>query len=191
VILVSTGTNGKPFDRLLRAVAELKLNEELVLQHGPSNIRPAWATCVATTSFDEFSELVRRARVVITHAGAGSVLIALAHARRPLVIPRLARFREAVDDHQLDFARRLDAAGLVTVAYDPDTLGPMLEFAVNGRHEAASFSASMRPDHLAADLGRYLREVVGDEKGAPRSIDSADCASLLSVGLEVNVRRPG
>lgn len=168
MILVSTGTNGKPFDRLLRAVAELELDEELVLQHGPSSVRRAGATCLAATSFEEFSELVGRARVVIIHGGAGSVLVALANGKHPLVVPRLARYGEAVDDHQLDFARRLDAAGLVTVVPEPDALGSMLEHDPGARDERDCRPVSLCSGDLAAELGEYLHEVVRNGGRQPR-----------------------
>ena len=48
--------------------------------------------------------------------------VALAHGRRPIVVPRLHRHGEAVDDHQVHFARRLEAAGLATVVEDLDQL---------------------------------------------------------------------
>jgi UDP-N-acetylglucosamine transferase subunit ALG13 len=59
---------------------------------------------------------------VVCHAGIGSVAVALAHGRRPIIVPRLHRFGEAVDDHQVFFARRLEAAGLATVVEDLDRL---------------------------------------------------------------------
>ncbi len=39
-----------------------------------------------------------------------TILVALANGKRPLVVPRLARFREAVDDHQLEFGGSLTAS---------------------------------------------------------------------------------
>jgi UDP-N-acetylglucosamine transferase subunit ALG13 len=162
VILVSTGTNGKPFDRLLRAVSRLELDEELVLQLGPSSIRPAGARCFVSARFSEFSELITQARVVVTHGGVGSVLVALSSGKRPLVVPRLARYGEAVDDHQLDFARKLDAAGLVTLVAEPDSLGPMLERSKGRENRRDHLAASVQPNGLAADLGEYLRAVVAN-----------------------------
>ena len=67
-------------------------------------------------------ESVTRARVVVTHAGVGSVLVALGAGKRPVVVPRRGRFGEAVDDHQVDFARRFEQAGLVTLVEDADGL---------------------------------------------------------------------
>lgn len=126
MILVTTGTNGAPFDRLLRGVDGLDAREALVVQHGPSGVRPHGASCAAYLPFDVLVSCVRRARAVVTHAGAGSVVVALANGRRPFVVPRLARYGEAVDDHQVGFARRLADAGLVALVNEPERLPALL-----------------------------------------------------------------
>lgn len=119
MIFVTVGTNEAPFDRFLEAVAGLSTDEELVVQHGSSAIRPANAA--RTVDFLPFDDLVGEmtaARVVVTHAGIGSIMTALSCGKRPVVAARLVAYREAVDDHQLPVARRLEAAGLVTVVED-------------------------------------------------------------------------
>src|SRR5438132_12369901 len=97
VILVTTGTNGSPFDRLLTAVAALTVDDELVVQHGPSTLRAPHATNTAYLPYAELEELVRRARLVVTHAGVGSILLALMNGIRPIVVPRIRSCGEAVD----------------------------------------------------------------------------------------------
>lgn len=122
MIFVSVGTNEARFDRLLEAVATLDGPEQVVVQHGPSPVRPPGATCVDYLSFEEMTEHLRTARVSVLHAGVGSVLAALAQGVRPVVVCRQKRFGEAVDDHQLGFARRLHAEGLVELVEDLDGL---------------------------------------------------------------------
>jgi UDP-N-acetylglucosamine--N-acetylmuramyl-(pentapeptide) pyrophosphoryl-undecaprenol N-acetylglucosamine transferase len=122
MIFVSVGTNEARFDRLLRAVAGLGAGEELVVQHGPSPVRPTGATCVDFLSFEQMTEHLARARVAVLHAGVGSVLAALAAGTRPVVVPRLQRHGEAVDDHQVGFGRRLHEEGLVVLVEDPAQL---------------------------------------------------------------------
>jgi UDP-N-acetylglucosamine transferase subunit ALG13 len=121
VIFVSMGTSD-PFDRLLRAAEGLTGGEELVVQCGKSSFRPAGATCVDFLPFERVLELMRDARVVVTHAGVGSIMAARTVGKRPIVVPRLRRFGEAVDDHQVGLGRRLHAAGLVTLVEDADEL---------------------------------------------------------------------
>jgi beta-1,4-N-acetylglucosaminyltransferase len=121
VIFVTIGSY-EPFDRLLAAVGALLGDEPIIAQCGGSRVRPVRASCVEFMPFDDLVEHVRRARAVITHAGVGSVLTVLANGKRPIVVPRLKRFGEAVDDHQLAFARRLSVAGAVVLVEDPAQL---------------------------------------------------------------------
>lgn len=118
MIFVTTGTCD-PFDRLLDAVDRLDGTEEVVVQHGVSPVRPRRARCIDFLPYDELVSLVREARLVVTHAGVGSVLTALANGKQPIVVPRLAAKGDAIDDHQLEFARHLAAAGIVTLVEDP------------------------------------------------------------------------
>lgn len=120
MIVVTVGTNEAPFDRLLAAFDVDRPEEELLVQYGASSVRPRGATCVEFLSYDELVEAIRRARVVVMHAGVGSIMTALANGKRPLVVPRLRRFGEAVDDHQLSLGRRLHDGGLVTLVERPE-----------------------------------------------------------------------
>lgn len=156
MILVTTGTNGAPFDRLLRGVDGLGVAEALVVQHGPSGVRPRKATCAAYLPFDALVSYVRRARAVVTHAGAGSVLVALANGRRPFVVPRLAGYGEAVDDHQLGFARRLADAGLVVLVTEPERLPALL----SGPETEPAQAELPGAGPLVYELAAYLHTVV-------------------------------
>jgi UDP-N-acetylglucosamine transferase subunit ALG13 len=150
MIFVTTGTC-EPFDRLLSAVDAAALDEELVVQHGVSGVRPAGARCVDFLPFGELVELVRSARVVVTHAGVGSVLTTLMNGKRPIVVARLAEAGDAVDDHQLEFARRLAARGLVMLVEDISELPAAIR-------EAAHDIGRVAPDpRLIAELRRNLR----------------------------------
>jgi UDP-N-acetylglucosamine transferase subunit ALG13 len=150
MIFVSVGTNEARFDRLLRAVAELPGDEERLVQHGHSTAMAApGTTLVDFFGFDEMGDAIRRARVFVTHAGVGSVLVALANGKRAVVVPRRKAFAEAVDDHQLQLGRRFAAAGLVTLVEDPADLAAAIA--------AAEHDASVTPSAgtLAADLRDY------------------------------------
>lgn len=155
MIFVSVGTNEARFDRLLQAVAELPRTEEIVVQHGHST--PIGGNGLALAdflSFEQMNETMARARAVVTHAGVGSVLVALANGKRPVVVPRLKAFGEAVDDHQLQLGRRFAAAGLVTLVED---LGA-LEAALAAEQPAAAVAPSATA--LAADLTRFLEDAI-------------------------------
>ena len=163
MIFVTVGTNEARFDRLLHAVAGLELDEELLVQHGHSSpIHSPRAELVGFLPFDGMIETIRRARVVVTHAGVGSIMVALANRKRPIVVPRLKSFGEAVDDHQLQLGRRFASAGLVTLVEAPADLAEALE-----RPEEA---ATVLPtaSALAADLRSFVdRTIDGARMHAP------------------------
>jgi UDP-N-acetylglucosamine transferase subunit ALG13 len=153
MILVTVGTNEAPFDRLLSALdARAPDDEELLVQHGPSRVRPAGAECVEFLPYDELVDAIRRARVVVTHAGVGSIMTALANGKRPVVVARLARYGEAVDDHQVGLGRRLDAEGLVRRAEtDDEILAAIAE-------PPAAATLELGPSRrLVADLRSYVK----------------------------------
>jgi exopolysaccharide biosynthesis glucuronosyltransferase PssE len=152
MIFVSMGTSD-PFDRLLRAADRLTRGEELVVQCGTSSFRPSDATCFDFLPFEGVLELMRDARVVVTHAGVGSIMAARTVGKRPIVVPRLRRFGEAVDDHQVGLGRRLHAAGLVTLVEDADELPAAV--ALEQEFERAAGGGA-----LVEELRGYLAAVV-------------------------------
>jgi beta-1,4-N-acetylglucosaminyltransferase len=158
VIFVTTGSSKEPFDRLVAAIGDLVSAEEIVVQHGPSKVRPRNATCIGYVPFAEFVDFVKQARVVVTHAGVGSILVALMQSKRPFVVPRLARLGEAIDDHQLELARKLAGAELVTLVEDTSALGGLVSAP---RPEGSRRNVVPSPA-LIADLERYLLAEVGD-----------------------------
>jgi UDP-N-acetylglucosamine transferase subunit ALG13 len=154
VIFVALGTQAYPFDRLLRGLDGV--DEELVVQGGASTHRPDGATWFDFLDFPQLVEYVRSARVVVSHAGVGSVMTAVGEGRRPVVVPRLVRHGEAVDDHQLAFARRMESVGLVRLVEDPADLRAAV--AETPEPPEAQLGAESR---LALDLRHYLDQIAG------------------------------
>jgi UDP-N-acetylglucosamine transferase subunit ALG13 len=95
---------------------------ELVAQHGPARAPANAARSSPFLSFAEVLEEIDRSRVVVSHAGVGSVICAIRAGHVPLVVPRLRRYRETTDDHQVEFARALAERGKVIVVWDVDRL---------------------------------------------------------------------
>jgi UDP-N-acetylglucosamine transferase subunit ALG13 len=150
MIVFTIGTS-EPFDRLVcvaDAVADA-CGDEVLVQGGRSQCRLQSAELVDFLTYDELVTAISRARAVVTHAGAGSVLLVIRQGKRPIVVPRLRRHGEAVDDHQLVFARRLHDLGLVHLLEDPAELPSVLR--------SSSSAAFQRPRSGDAPLSRALR----------------------------------
>lgn len=115
---VTVGSHDQPFSRLMGLVGDAAqagyLPRPIILQGGTGAYAPTWADeHHPFVSPDAFRSLIESAAVVITHGGAGAMATALHLGRKPIVVPRLKRWAEHVDDHQLDLAGKLEALRLV------------------------------------------------------------------------------
>ena len=122
MILATVGTHNQGFERLVRAADALAagLEEPVVIQYGSSRYIPQHARAFAFTNGEEMADLVREARVVVSHAAAGSIILALRMGKPLVVVPRMKAYSEHFDDHQLQLARALGEAGRVVVVSQPD-----------------------------------------------------------------------
>lgn len=124
MILVTVGKQ-LPFDRLVGAVDTLaqQLTEPVIGQVGKSALALQHIKAHAQLSASTFEDLAAEARLIIAHAGVGSVLLAR-RLRKPIVLlPRRAALGEHRNDHQLATARQLEGAAGVFVAWEETDLG--------------------------------------------------------------------
>jgi len=122
VIFATVGSHPTyAFERFLRALESLP-GAELVVQHGPGEPPENAHRAVPWMTFAEIVEEMERADRVVSHAGAGTILCAARAGQVPIVFPRLERFGETVDDHQLELARRLAPDGRVILVEDESEL---------------------------------------------------------------------
>lgn len=130
MILVMTGTDVFPFGRLVNAVDELQRSgaagEDFFLQLGSTPIEPRHVRFERFLSFGRVLEEMGRASVVITHAGAGTALVCIQQGKHPILVPRLARHGEVIDDHQVMFAEKMAEVGLAAVVHDVADLAKVI-----------------------------------------------------------------
>ena len=124
-LFVTLGTNKSyRFDALVDAVLATGLaDERTVWQLGMTKREGLPGTVLEHLSSEEFEMCARDADVVITHAGVGTLMNLLDMGIYPLVVPRRARRREAVDDHQSQIADLLARRDIALIA-EADELGP-------------------------------------------------------------------
>ncbi len=129
MMFVTVGTQG-PFDRLVRAVDEwagLRANSAVFAQIGPSDYRPKHIAATHFLDPAEFRRRVEAARIVVAHAGMGSIITALERGKPIIVMPRRADLREQRNDHQLATAEHFARQGRITVAFDEGELREKLD----------------------------------------------------------------
>jgi UDP-N-acetylglucosamine transferase subunit ALG13 len=151
--VITVGTSRKyAFDRLVAVSDVVRATGPVVVQRGASSLEPEGARVVDFMSFDELSAEMAAAAGVVTHAGIGSVLLALMHGHRPVVMPRQPALGEGVDDHQVHFARRLEAEGLAAVAEEPADVRDALALVRDDVKPAVNRADHGLLAHLATDM---------------------------------------
>ena len=138
MILVTVGTYEHGFDRLVKVADELAktIEETVVVQRGNSTYEPNHTSHFTVTTYYHMVELVQSARVVISHAAVGAVILALRHNKPLVLVPRLGQLAEYEDDYQLNLANFLENKGKMAVVYDlsPDVLQTSINKAVERRN---------------------------------------------------------
>ncbi len=125
MIFAAFGTS-IPFPRLFAKLKELAplLNEELVVQTG--NTPGEIPNCRQFRFSSELTSYYREAHLVIVHAGLGIQLELIEMGKPFIAIPRLAKYGEHIDDHQVETCEMLSRKYGTKYLLDLDELTPEL-----------------------------------------------------------------
>jgi len=129
LIFLSVGTQFG-FDRLVKAVdswASKNLNYKIIAQIGAGKYSPSYLECYNFIDPEIFNQYQSEAKIIIGHAGMGTILTALELGKPVIVMPRLERFGEHRNDHQLATARKMINKAGVFVANDERELIGLLD----------------------------------------------------------------
>ena len=148
MIFITVGTHQQPFDRLLGALGPLAELDDLVVQHGVAPAPAEAAVAAPYLSASDVAAYMEQARVAVMHAGVGSFVVASRIGHRPVVVPRLRRHGEHVDDHQAQLARALERHGKAIAVWDVAELARAVQGAsrgpARGAANAGEFHAAVR-----------------------------------------------
>jgi UDP-N-acetylglucosamine transferase subunit ALG13 len=153
--VVTVGTDHHRFDRLMDWLEHWNTGHpdaiRWIVQYGST--RPM----SGMDGFDmrpreDVLELLRSADVVVTQGGPGGIMDSRECGTVPIVVPRLARLDEVVDDHQVAFARQLAGGGLVLVAESEVELHAALDQAVG---DPASLAVGAGTSDVSQTVARF------------------------------------
>jgi UDP-N-acetylglucosamine transferase subunit ALG13 len=128
MIFVVTGTQ-LPFDRLIRMLDEIapQLDEDIVAQVNGSGYLPRHINTIDLLPPDEFDRLFSSARLIVAHAGIGTIITAMQQQKPIIIFPRIAALGEHRNEHQLATAEKMKEAGWVYVANTKEELSELLQ----------------------------------------------------------------
>ena len=130
MIFITLGSQKFQFNRLLqevdRLVNEQKITEKIYAQIGYSDYLPQYFLYDKFLDREEYERVMQQSEIVITHAGTGAIIGAVTKGKKVIAVPRLARYGEHVDDHQLEILKQFDEMNIICPCYDCEDLEGIL-----------------------------------------------------------------
>lgn len=127
MILVTLGTQKEQFTRLLEYIEKSKIKEEIIVQAGYTKFESKKMKILDFITYKEMEEYIDKARIIISHAGTGSVLTPLKKGKKVIACARQAKYEEHVDDHQLELLEVFVDAGYVLELNENNSLDELLK----------------------------------------------------------------
>ena len=134
MIFITVGSRSFQFNRLLeaidKAVSRGEIKDNIYAQIGSSDYKVKNFKCIDFLNHDEFNKCLDDCDIVVTHGGTGVIVNAVKRGKRVVAVPRLARYGEVVDDHQIQLVKEFEKVGMVTACYDCDHIADAIQKAV-------------------------------------------------------------
>jgi UDP-N-acetylglucosamine transferase subunit ALG13 len=123
MIFVTIGTQA-PFDRFIKAMDEIAglIEEPVIAQICKGEYKVKNMIPFDYIPPDEFKKLFSEARLIVSHAGIGTILSALVDNKPIIVMPRIAALGEHRNEHQLATCKEFEKLGYINVAYNEKEL---------------------------------------------------------------------
>ena len=165
MIFVTIGTV-LPFDRIVRAMddwASRHPEEKVVAQIGFGEFVPQHMEYFRATGADEYLEIVQAAKVIVAHAGMGSVITAQENGVPIVLMPRDMARREHTTEHQVHTAEWLKDKPGIFVAKDESELDDKIAAALKTgpvRVELSKFA----PDPFVNRIRNFILDPDGKDR---------------------------
>jgi len=155
MIFVTVGTQ-LPFERLIRAVDEIApylKGEKIIAQTNGGNYIAQNIECKSYFTADEFNTIISQSRMIISHAGTGSIISALTHKKPIIIMPRRASLKEHRNEHQLATAKKMEELKFVNVTYNEHQLQKLI---LTGEVKCLQELGDKASDSLISSLKHFI-----------------------------------
>lgn len=135
MIFVTVGTSDFDFIRLVKFMDESAKNirEEIIIQKGKTNYKTKNCKGFDFIEDKKYHKYMQNARIIITHAGVGSILTCLKYNKKPVIVPRLKKYGEHIDNHQIEIAKKFSEKFYLEVIENVNKLKSIIKVRKNRR----------------------------------------------------------
>jgi UDP-N-acetylglucosamine transferase subunit ALG13 len=154
MIFVMVGTHNLGFDRLIKKMDEIAKREKVVMQIGTTSYVPQNAKYFDFAGLKSIYDHIEEADVVVTHGGIGCVTDSLAYGKPLVIVPRLKKYSEHTNDHQLDLAEEIESGRKAVMVLDIAELENAIKDA-----KALGTSEKKEGDKVVDIINEYLESL--------------------------------
>ncbi|MCS6987018.1 MAG: glucuronosyltransferase [Sphingomonadaceae bacterium] len=152
-VFLTVGTQ-EPFDRLVRAVDAWAAGRSVRVfgqlgALGPRNYRPRHFPFATFLARADYARHLAACRLMVAHAGMGSIISALEGAKPILVLPRQAALGEHRNEHQLATARRFADRPGIHVVWHEDEVADRLDWLIQCEDGGKGQAPTTSPELIA------------------------------------------
>ncbi|WP_077623340.1 PssE/Cps14G family polysaccharide biosynthesis glycosyltransferase [Sediminibacillus massiliensis] len=160
MIFVTLGTQKFRFDRLINTLDNLVdngiLKENIVAQVGEFNYNVKNIKLHSYITPEEMNRYILESKVIITHGGTGSIISSVKNSKKPIVVPRQKKFKEHVDDHQIEIANLFEEKMLIEPVYNIDDLTTAIQRVRENPNVSYEFDNGV---NISEDINKYISSI--------------------------------
>lgn len=131
MILVLLGTQNNSFHRLLEEIQKCiddgTIEDKVVVQAGSTRFESNNMEIFKLIEQNKFNELIKQADIIITHGGVGSIVTSVKLGKKVIAVPRLKKYGEHVNDHQIQIIETFSKQGFIKGIKDVSELEEALK----------------------------------------------------------------
>lgn len=159
MIFVTIGTQQQNFNRLFDYINNLETSEKIIVQKGKSNYKlNKNIISYDFLSYKEMEQNLKKARIVITHGGGGTIFKALSLNKKIIVVPRLEKYKEHINNHQLEFSAYLKEKNYCFVVENEEEFKEALNKIDNHKFNKYTSASDEFIKNLEQELDKLLEE---------------------------------
>jgi len=157
MIFVTVGSQKFQFNRLLKQVDILIedgiIKEDVFAQIGVSDYTPKYYQYKTFLDRNEYAIKTDQCGLFLTHGGTGAIIGAVKKGKKVIAVPRLVKFGEHVDDHQLQLLEQFKGMEIIEVCQDLNKLGKLIQKVKQTEYQ----SYESHTDRIVASIEKFLR----------------------------------
>jgi len=153
MIFVTLGTQDKEFKRMLDIIEHSCIDDEIVVQAGFTHYESTKMKVYKYLDKDEFNRCLKESSLVIGHGGVGTIMACLKLNKKMIVIPRLSKYGEHQNDHQLQITKTFSDEGYILGYKEGDNFDELYKKSQGFKPKEYKFNNSNIVNKLADYIG--------------------------------------